>query len=133
MAAVMQAKGAQAPQNDLFNSPELSPFIAWLAALMDDAYEIPGTKYRVGLDSLIGLIPGIGDFATMLIGVLVLKEAQRLGVSRWTQARMMANYGLDFLIGLIPVAGDFFDVAFKAHRKNVRLLKNHLETVKPEV
>jgi hypothetical protein len=106
---------------------ELSPAIAWLATLMDDAYQIPGTQYRVGLDGLLGLIPGIGDLATLVIGGLVLQEARRLGVSRWTQARMLANYALDFSVGLIPLAGDVFDVAFKAHRKNVRLLQQHVQ------
>jgi uncharacterized protein DUF4112 len=120
-----QARTASLP-HAAASTGELSPTIVWLAALMDDAYEIPGTKYRIGLDAIIGLLPGIGDFATMIIGSLVLKEAKRLGVSRWTRTRMMANYGLDFLIGLIPVAGDLFDIGFKAHRKNLRLLQKHL-------
>jgi uncharacterized protein DUF4112 len=110
---------------------ELSATVAWLAALMDDAYEIPGTNYRIGLDAIIGLIPGIGDLAGMLIGSVILKEAQRLGVSRWTQARMMANYGIDFLVGLVPLAGDLFDIGFKAHRKNLRLLQKHLDKRNP--
>jgi hypothetical protein len=106
---------------------ELSPTITWLATLMDDAYQIPGTQYRIGLDGIIGLIPGIGDLATMLIGGLVLQEAQRLGVSRWTRARMAGNYALDFFVGLIPLAGDLFDIGFKAHRRNLRLLQKHVQ------
>lgn len=106
---------------------ELSPTIEWLVTLMDDAYEIPGTNYRIGLDGIIGLIPGIGDLATMVIGSLVMKEAKRLGVSRWTRQRMMLNYGIDFFVGLIPLAGDLFDFGFKAHRKNLRLLQQHVE------
>ena len=106
---------------------ELSPTIAWLVTLMDDAYQIPGTNYRIGLDGIIGLIPGIGDLATALIGSLILKEATRLKVSRWTRARMIFNYGIDFTVGLIPLAGDLFDIGFKAHRKNLRLLQNPVE------
>ena len=106
---------------------ELSPAIAWLVELMDDAYQIPGTNYRIGLDGIIGLIPGIGDLAMMLVGSMVLKEAKRLKVSPWTRARMIFNYGIDFVVGLIPLAGDLFDIGFKAHRKNLRLLQKHVE------
>ena len=105
---------------------ELSPTIAWLATLLDDAYQIPGTTYRIGWDGLIGLIPGVGDLATLVVGGLVMKEAQRLGVSRWTRTRMATNLILDLLVGAIPIAGDLFDIGFKAHRKNVRLLEQHL-------
>lgn len=106
---------------------ELSPTVAWLATLMDDAYQIPGTNYRIGLDAIIGVIPGVGDLITLAVGGMVMKEARRLGVSRWTRTRMAVNYLVDFVVGTIPFAGDVFDVAFKANRKNIRLLQKHLE------
>jgi hypothetical protein len=98
-----------------------------LAWLMDDAFRIPGTSYRIGLDGIVGLVPGIGDFATLLVGAIFLQEARRLGASRWTQARMCGNYAIDFLVGVIPLVGDLFDFGFKANRRNLRLLQQHLE------
>lgn len=109
---------------------ELSPVVLRLATLLDDAFEIPGTNYRIGLDGLIGLIPGIGDLATLIVGGILLQEANRLGVSRWTKARMCGNYAIDLLVGAIPFAGDLFDFAFKANRRNVQLLQQHLEREK---
>lgn len=114
-------------RRDLEQAGDISPTVLWLATLLDDAYQIPGTNYRIGLDAIIGLIPGIGDLATLVIGGIVMKEARRLGVSRWTRTRMLANYAVDFLVGAIPLAGDVFDIGFKAHRKNVRLLEEHLQ------
>lgn len=121
MATVTQTR------RDLEQAGDISPTVLWLARLLDDAYQIPGTQYRIGLDAIIGLIPGIGDLATLVIGGIVMKEARRLGVSRWTRTRMLANYAVDFLVGAIPLAGDVFDIGFKAHRKNVRLLEKHLQ------
>src|SRR5687768_12116845 len=105
----------------------LSPSVAWLTSVMDDSYQIPGTNIRLGWDALIGLIPGVGDLVTAVIGSMILREAKRLGVSPWTRARMVGNYALDMAVGAIPLAGDVFDVAFKAHRKNLRLLQKHIE------
>lgn len=97
-----------------------------LARLMDDAFEIPGTKVRMGLDALIGLVPVIGDLVSQAISSYIIWEARRLGVSRWTMSRMIANSAIDTVVGIIPVAGDAFDIAFKANRKNLVLLKAHL-------
>jgi len=96
--------------------------LALLARLLDDAFHLPGTSIRIGWDGLIGLVPGIGDAATTLLSAYIVWEARRLGVSKWTQARMWANVGFDFLVGLIPVLGDLFDVAWKANRRNLQLL-----------
>lgn len=109
------------------NPREIHPNVAFLAKLMDDIFEIPGTKVRIGLDGILGLIPVLGDLFTILIGSIVLREADRLGVSRWTKARMYGNYMVDTLVGIIPFFGDIFDFAFKAHRKNIRLLQEHLD------
>lgn len=89
---------------------------------MDGAVRIPGTSIRLGLDSLIGLLPGGGDLATGLVAAYVVYEARRLGASKGTLARMVANVGVDVLVGAIPVLGDVFDVAFKANERNLRLL-----------
>ena len=98
-----------------------------LAHLMDTAFVIPGINRRVGFDALIGLVPVIGDVAGMVISSFIVYEAKRLGAPRWLVARMGLNVAFDGLIGAVPVAGDLFDAAFKANRRNVRLLRRWLE------
>lgn len=97
------------------------------AHLMDTAFVIPGINRRVGLDAVIGLVPVIGDVAGMLLSSYIIFEARRLGVPRWLVARMALNVAFDGAIGSVPLAGDIFDAAFKANRRNVRLLRRHLE------
>jgi hypothetical protein len=98
-----------------------------LAQLMDNAFVIPGLNRRVGLDAIIGLVPGIGDAVTTLIQSYVIWEARRLGAPKTLIARMVGNVALDGLVGLIPFAGDAFDAVFKANIRNVRLLRDYLE------
>jgi hypothetical protein len=97
-----------------------------LSFLLDEYFRIPGTKYRIGLDGLLGLLPGIGDTVGMLLSAYILFEATRLGVPRATRLRMAANITLDTLVGVIPLLGDVFDVAWKANKKNVALLNAYL-------
>jgi hypothetical protein len=97
-----------------------------LTRLLDEEFAIPGTRWRAGLDSLIGLIPGVGDVVTGGIAVYLFLQARRLRLPRHVQARMLANIGLDTLLGSIPVVGDVFDLAFKANRRNLDLLRRHL-------
>src|SRR4029453_14318292 len=101
--------------------------LEWLAMLLDSAVIIPGTNIRFGADSLIGLIPGIGDAITSAISAYIVYEARRLGVPRHLLLRMIANVAIDGVGGAIPVAGDAFDVMFRANQRNVRLLRRHLE------
>ncbi|MCJ2137632.1 DUF4112 domain-containing protein [Methylobacterium sp. J-026] len=98
-----------------------------LAHLMDTAFVIPGINRRVGFDALIGLVPVIGDVAGMVISSYIVYEARRLGAPRWLVTRMGLNVAFDGLIGAVPVAGDLFDAAFKANRRNVRLLRRWME------
>lgn len=98
-----------------------------LTGFLDDAFRIPVLGYRIGWDSIIGLIPGIGDMATATMSAYIIREAQRMGVPRATLIRMMGNVGVDFVVGSVPILGDFFDVAFKANRKNMRLLRKSLK------
>jgi hypothetical protein len=105
----------------------ISPRVEQLTRLLDDAFQIPGTSIRFGLDSLIGLVPGLGDTVTAVIGLLMLQEAKRLGVSRGKRARMVGNYVLDLLVGAIPLLGDLWDLGFKANRRNLRLIQAHLD------
>jgi hypothetical protein len=106
-------------------SRTVSPAIEKLVDLMEDRYRVPGTEYRFGLDGLIGLVPGIGDFVGMLIGLAVLFEALRLRVPWVVLGRMALNLWIEGLIGSIPVVGDLWDFWFKANRRNLRLLQRH--------
>ena len=96
-----------------------------LARLMDAQFSIPGTNIRFGLDGIIGLVPGVGDFASFLVSAYLLSVAANKGASGFVMARMTLNVVVDALIGAIPVLGDIFDVFFKANQRNVRLLQQH--------
>ncbi len=96
-----------------------------LAKLMDGQFTIPGTKVRFGLDALIGLVPGAGDFATFLISGYMLTVLAQNGASGFVLARMALNVLIDSLFGAIPILGDIFDVAFKANQRNMQLMKEH--------
>ncbi len=97
-----------------------------LTRLMDGLYEIPVIGRKVGLDALIGLVPVVGDLVSAGIGVYLVFEARALGASRWLQARMIGNLLLDFLVGAMPLLGDFFDVLYRAHHRNLKLLQKEL-------
>src|SRR5262245_10450567 len=97
-----------------------------LSRLLDEQWRIPGIAYRVGLDGLLGLIPGVGDAAGALLSAYILYEAIQLGAPRTVLLRMAANIGIDTLVGAIPVVGDIFDIAWKANKKNAALLHAYL-------
>lgn len=98
-----------------------------LATLMDSLFEIPGVRWRIGLDSILGLVPGVGDVATTIVALTILQAATQHRVPRVTLARMGLNLLVDWLVGSIPVVGDAFDVYWKANQRNVRLLEQHLD------
>lgn len=97
-----------------------------LARLLDSSIPVPGTRWRVGLDPLLGLIPGVGDLAGAGISAWLILQAGRLGASRWVLLRMAGNVALEAVVGAIPLLGDLFDAAFKANQRNVRLLEAQL-------
>jgi hypothetical protein len=97
-----------------------------LVHLLDTAFEIPGTRWRVGLDAIIGLIPGVGDLVTTGLSVWILYEARELGVRKRTRARMVWNVVADFVVGAVPLAGDVFDAAWKANVRNLKLIDRDL-------
>jgi hypothetical protein len=98
-----------------------------VAKLMDDAVTVPGTSFGVGLDAVIGLLPGIGDAAGSVISGVIVRDAIRARVPMPVLALMGFNLILDALLGLVPAVGDFLDVAHRANRKNVRLLMREVE------
>jgi hypothetical protein len=97
-----------------------------LAYVLDSRFTIPGLGWRFGVDGLIGLIPGIGDFASTAIGAYIVAEAVRFDVPAGKIARMIGNLAADGILASVPVVGDIFDFAFKAHRMNVHILLEHL-------
>jgi hypothetical protein len=97
-----------------------------LARTLDAAVRIPGTNIRVGLDALLGLIPGIGDAVGAALSGYIVLAAARLGLPKSVIARMLLNLGIDTAVGAIPVLGDLFDVAFRANTRNVALIESSL-------
>ncbi len=98
--------------------------------LLDSAIPLPG-GYRIGIDGLIGLIPGFGDIAGGLASSYIIIEAARLGASTTTLFHMVFNVLLEALVGLIPILGDLFDFAWKANEKNMALLEKQLNKTAP--
>jgi hypothetical protein len=92
----------------------------------DSSIGIPFTKFNIGLEAVIGLIPVIGDAAGLILSSYVLIEAQRLGVSKRIKTKMIINMLIDFVGGLVPFFGDIFDAFFKANTRNTHLLKKHI-------
>ena len=104
--------------------PTPDPWIAHLAYLMDGA--IPIGRWSIGIDPLLGLIPGIGDLIGALISMVIVMRAVQAGIPRIAVARMMANIAVDTLIGSIPLFGDAFDFAYKSNLKNLRIYEQSL-------
>ncbi|HJX87522.1 MAG TPA: DUF4112 domain-containing protein [Gemmatimonadales bacterium] len=98
-----------------------------LAVLLDDSIHIPGTRFRVGLDALLGLIPGAGDLAGGAFSLYILLEAARMEVPRPLLARMGTNLVIDVVVGAVPLLGDLFDAGFKANLRNLALLERHAD------
>ena len=102
------------------------------ARFLDSSFRIPGTTIRFGLDPIVGLIPGIGDAAGLVLGSWILLRARQHGVGRGTLMRMLGNMVFEAVVGSVPVLGDAFDVWFKANRRNVALLESYLRRQEPQ-
>ncbi len=100
-----------------------------LARLLDSAIPIPGTSWKIGLDPIVGLIPGIGDLVSAVLSGYIILEAARANAPTLTLAKMLGNVGVDTLFGAVPALGDVFDAAWKSNTRNVALLERHLEVV----
>lgn len=99
-----------------------------LAHLLDHAITVPFTNWKFGVDPLLGLIPGVGDFVAAALATSIVLTAKRMGAPNHVVGRMAANVLLDWLGGTVPVVGDVFDFAFKCNIRNVRLLEEWLNT-----
>lgn len=94
-----------------------------LCRILDSAFRIPGTKITFGIDSLIGLIPGLGDAVTAVASGYIVHRARQLGVDKITVLRMLGNIGIDIVAGIVPIVGDLFDVSWKSNTRNLQLLE----------
>ena len=95
------------------------------AVLLDSAFQVPGTRFRFGLDPIVGLLPGAGDIVTGFFSVMILVHSVRLRIPKVVIARMMLNTAIDLLTGVVPLLGDLFDATFKANLRNLALLERH--------
>jgi hypothetical protein len=106
--------------------------IETMEVLLERAVGVPGTNMRVGLDSILGLVPVVGDVITAAMGAWLIWEARNLGMSKFHLTRMAGNVGFDTLVGAIPLAGDLFDFVFKSNSRNLRIVKRWLDKHHPE-
>ena len=105
--------------------------IEMLELLLERSFVIPGVRMPIGLDSIVGLVPVIGDFITAAMGAYIVWEARNLGVPKWKLWRMGGNILFDTAIGAIPVAGDAFDFLFRSNSRNLKIIKRHLDKHHP--
>jgi hypothetical protein len=101
--------------------------LRWLAWLLDSSIPVPGTRFTIGVEALIGLFPVLGDLIGVALSSFILKEAAALGAPKSVLLRMSFNVAVEGVVGMIPFAGDVFDAAFKANQRNVKLLEAWLD------
>lgn len=105
--------------------------IEGLERLLEGLIAVPLVGRKVGLDAVLGLVPGVGDVITGLMGLYLVWEARNLGMSRWQLWRMAGNVGLDALLGVVPLAGDLVDVLYRSNSRNLRIIRKHLDRHHP--
>lgn len=108
------------------SNEQLSKKLDNLAWLLDSSIKIPGTSWKIGLDGILGLIPGVGDLAAGGLSTYILYQAVKLKVPKAVLARMALNVLLESVIGVIPIVGDLFDFIFKANQRNVNLMRKYV-------
>lgn len=101
--------------------------LRWLGNLLDNSIPVPGTNFRFGIDSLIGLVPGVGDLVGGALSVYIILEASRMGVPRSLLTRMGYHVAVDTVVGGIPLLGDLFDAGYKSNLRNLALIREHIE------
>jgi hypothetical protein len=117
------ASSSPVSKRDTRKQAEVEESLETLSRWLDDLVRIPGVGWRFGIDSLVGLIPGVGDTATTLVSFYILASAVRYRVPKVTILRMALNIAIDYLVGIIPFLGDLFDFAWKSNKMNIDLLK----------
>ena len=102
-----------------------------MEGVLERMFVVPGINRPVGLDSIVGLVPVVGDIITASMGAWLVWEARNLGMPKWHLTRMAGNVGFDTLIGAIPLVGDIFDFAFRSNTRNLRIVKKWLDKHHP--
>jgi hypothetical protein len=102
-----------------------------MEAVLERAFVIPGINRPIGLDSIIGLVPVLGDIVTAAMGAWIVWEARNLGMPKFQITRMAANVGIDTVLGAVPLAGDLFDFLYRSNSKNLRIIRKHLDKHHP--
>jgi hypothetical protein len=100
--------------------------IRGLARFLDESIPVPGTKYKIGVEPIVGLIPGVGDFFGVTLSAYIILRAADLGVSAATIVRMIINLAIDGVIGSLPFVGDLFDLVWKANKRNLMIVETEL-------
>ena len=111
---------------------ELVAFCDKVAWLLDDCLRIPGTRFRFGLDAIVGLVPLAGDALGFVVSAVTMVRASRAGVPKPLLLKMGRNVAIDFFGSLVPIFGDVFDTVFKAHRRNFELLRKEYAPMLPD-
>jgi hypothetical protein len=104
-----------------------------LSRLMDTAIGIPGTKFRIGIDPIIGLVPGAGDIVSTAFSAYIIYLATRFGLPSKDLRKMIFNIGLEAAVGTVPLVGDMFDAYYKSNIRNLAILEQHLQIAEPEL
>lgn len=125
----MQAMGFELPVGT--DPVSVRKRIEAMEQLLERSFVIPGTNMPVGLDSIVGLIPVVGDLIAAAMGSYLIWEAKNLGLPKWKLARMAGNIAFDTAVGAVPVLGDAFDFAFRSNTRNLRIVKKHLDKHHP--
>ncbi len=102
-----------------------------METLLERSFKIPGTNFPVGLDSVAGLVPVVGDLVTAAMGAWIVWEARNVGLPKWKLWRMAGNVAFDTAVGAVPVVGDAFDLVFRSNTRNLRIVKRHLDQHHP--
>ncbi|WP_243444663.1 DUF4112 domain-containing protein [Sphingosinicella humi] len=102
-----------------------------MEAVLERLFVVPGINRPVGLDSILGLVPVVGDIVTASMGAWLVWEARNLGMSKFQLARMAGNVGIDAVLGAVPIVGDLFDFAFRSNSRNLRIIKRYLDKHHP--
>jgi hypothetical protein len=115
----------RAPVPTTFDADERLRWVERIARLMDSQFQLPGTRFRFGLDPLLGLVPIVGDLSTTVVSVALLLTMLRHGASGAVVVRMGLNILIDSIFGAVPIIGNLFDFAYKSNERNVALLRRH--------
>ncbi|RZK30332.1 MAG: DUF4112 domain-containing protein [Hymenobacter sp.] len=115
----------RAPIPATFDADERLRWVERIARLMDSQFRLPGTRFRFGLDPLLGLLPIVGDVSTTFVSLALLLTMLRHGASGAVVVRMALNILIDSVVGAIPLVGNVFDFAYKSNERNVALLRRH--------